>query len=221
MSDVAQAGRTVLFVSHNMSAVLRLTDEALVLDRGRIVMRGPTSEAVDYYMSSGYSQVGERVWTPEEVPAEAAPFCPIALRVCDRGGRVLDTVRSVDPISFEVEYSLSVPVTGLRVGIYLMTARGEYVFTTFDTDDPGLFERYGARQPGRYTSRFSLPPDFLNEGRYVLGLSASSYRVRRYFLDEQALAFTVDPAGAPGMQWAEVRPGPVRPRIQWSIEKTA
>jgi lipopolysaccharide transport system ATP-binding protein len=221
MSDVAQAGRTVLFVSHNMSAVLRLTDEALVLDHGRIVMRGPTSAAVDYYMASGYARVGERAWSAEEVPVEAAPFCPLALRVCDGGGRVLDTVRSVDPITFEVEYELSAPVTGLRIGIYLMTARGEYVFTTFDTDDPELYERYSARPAGRYTSRFSLPPDFLNEGRYVLGLSASSYRIRRFFLDEQALAFTVDPAGAPGMQWAETRPGPVRPRIRWSIEKTA
>ncbi|HEY80660.1 MAG TPA: ABC transporter ATP-binding protein, partial [Caldilineae bacterium] len=36
MSDVAQEGRTVLFVSHNMSAILRLTDEAIVLDRGRL-----------------------------------------------------------------------------------------------------------------------------------------------------------------------------------------
>ena len=34
MSDVARAGRTVLFVSHNMSAILRLTEETIVLDKG-------------------------------------------------------------------------------------------------------------------------------------------------------------------------------------------
>ncbi len=221
MSDVAQAGRTVLFVSHNMSAVLRLTEEALVLDQGRIVMRGPTPEAVDYYMSSGYGLVGERVWKPGEAPAEAEPFCPLALRVCDAAGRVLDSARSTEPVTVEVEYALNAPITGLRVGVYLMTARGEFVFTTFDTDSPELYERYSTRPAGRYTSRFSLPADFLNEGRYVLGLNASSYRVRRYFQEEQALAFTVDAAGAPGMQWAEARPGPVRPRLDWSIEKSA
>ena len=37
MSDVAQEGRTVLFVSHNMSAILRLTEEAIVLDKGQLV----------------------------------------------------------------------------------------------------------------------------------------------------------------------------------------
>jgi lipopolysaccharide transport system ATP-binding protein len=34
MSDVAQQGRTVLFVSHNMSAILRLTQETILLDKG-------------------------------------------------------------------------------------------------------------------------------------------------------------------------------------------
>ncbi len=36
MSDVAQEGRTVLFVSHNMSAILHLTEEAIVLDKGQV-----------------------------------------------------------------------------------------------------------------------------------------------------------------------------------------
>ena len=38
MGDVAQQGRTVLFVSHNMSAILRLTHEAIVLEKGRMVV---------------------------------------------------------------------------------------------------------------------------------------------------------------------------------------
>ena len=63
-----------------------------------------------------------------------------------------------------------------------------------------------------------MPADFLNEGRYVLGMNASSYRIRRYFQDEQALTFNVDASGAPGMQWMEPRQGPVRPRLEWVIE---
>ena len=42
MSDVAQQGRTVLFVSHNMSAILRLTQEAIVIEKGRLGLRAPT-----------------------------------------------------------------------------------------------------------------------------------------------------------------------------------
>ena len=83
MSDVAQAGRTVLFVSHNMSAVLRLTEETMVLDKGRLVFRAPTPQAVDYYMAAGFTGAGERCWTSEEIPAEAAPFKPLAIRLRD------------------------------------------------------------------------------------------------------------------------------------------
>jgi lipopolysaccharide transport system ATP-binding protein len=218
MSDVAQQGRTVLFVSHNMSAILRLTDEAILLDKGRLVLRAPTVQAVDTYMAAGFSQIGERSWDADEVPAESAPFRPLAIRICDASGRVVDTVRSTDPFTIAIEYQLDAPITGLRVGIYLMTMRGEYVFTSFDTDDPGQYERFGTRPPGRYVSECTLPADFLNEGRYVLGLNASAFRVKRFFQDEHALAFTVDAAGAPGMHWPEARPGPVRPDLNWRIE---
>jgi lipopolysaccharide transport system ATP-binding protein len=219
MSDVAEAGRTVLFVSHNMSAILRLTEESIVLDKGKMVYRAPTRQAVDYYMASGLSQSGEREWTPDEVPADAPPFRPIAIRVRDPQGKVTETIQSRQPLEIEVEYELEKPIQGLRVGVYLQTSRGEVVFTSFDTDEPEQYEKYGTREAGRYVSRAKIPANMLNEGQYVLGLNASSFRVRRYFHEERALAFVVDAMGAPGMQWPEPRQGPVRPQLDWTIEQ--
>ncbi len=218
MSDVAQQGRTVLFVSHNMSAILRLTQETIVIEKGRLGMRAPTPQAVDYYLAQGYSQEGQRIWEPDEVPAEATPFCPVAVRVKNAQGKVVDTVRSVESCSVEMEYELQAPITGLRIGVYLLSTRGEYIFTSFDTDEEDRFEEMGSRPAGRYISRCIIPADFLNEGRFVIGVNASSYRVRRYFQDEKALTFTVDAIGAPGMQWPEPRMGAVRPRLDWQIE---
>ena len=219
MSDVAREGRTVLFVSHNMSAILRLTDETIVLENGRMVYRAPTPQAVDYYMSTGFAQSGERIWRPEEVPVDAAPFCPLAMRVVDPQGRVVDTLRSTDPIEVEVEYKLDAPITGLRVGIYLLTMRGEFVFNSFDTDAPHQFEHFGVRQEGHYKSRCQIPANLLNEGRFILGMNASSFRIKRYFYDEHALAFNVDGTGAPGKHWLEPRLGPMRPALDWVIQK--
>ena len=71
MNDVANAGRTVLFVSHNMSAILRLTSETVVLEKGRMILQAPTPEAVDYYLSHGFSKDGERTWKAEEIPDSA------------------------------------------------------------------------------------------------------------------------------------------------------
>jgi lipopolysaccharide transport system ATP-binding protein len=217
MGDVAQQGRTVLFVSHNMSAILRLTQESLVLEKGRLVLRAPSAEAVDYYLSAGNTAAGERVWDADEIPADATPFRPIALRLHDKSGNVVDTVRSIEPFTIEMEYSLSAPLTGLRIGIYISTSRGEYVLTSFDIDDENHYDKHVSRDAGHYISKCTIPADFLNGGRFLLGVNASSYHVRRYFMDEQALSFNVNTAGAPGMQWSEPRPGLVRPRLEWKI----
>jgi lipopolysaccharide transport system ATP-binding protein len=182
-------------------------------------LRALSTEAVDYYLSAGNARAGERIWDADEVPADAAPFRPIALRLRDRTGKVVDTIRSVETATIEMEYELAAPLTGLRIGIYLTTARGDQVFTSFDTDDEKRFEKHTSRAAGRYTSQCTIPADLLNGGRYLLGVNAGSYRVRRYFMDEQALNFNVDTAGAPGMQWAEPRPGVLRPRFEWKIEK--
>jgi lipopolysaccharide transport system ATP-binding protein len=219
MSDVAQAGRTVLFVSHNMSAVLRLTEETMVLDKGRLVYRAPTPQAVDYYMAAGFTGAGERVWTSEEIPTDAAPFTPLALRLRDTNGRVQDTLRSTEPFTVEIEYRLDHSITGLRVGLYLLTMRGEYVFTSFDLDDPKQFEQLGVRPAGHYISRCTILANTLNEGRYILSVNASSFRIKRYFWDDHALAFTMDATGAPGKQWPEPRMGPIRPALDWVIDR--
>ncbi|HAY85420.1 MAG TPA: hypothetical protein DCY42_11005, partial [Chloroflexi bacterium] len=95
------------------------------------------------------------------------------------------------------------------------------VFTSFDTDSGAEYNQFSSRQAGRYISRCQIPADFFNEGQYVLGINASSYRVKRYFQDEHALTFSIDSMGAPGKQWAESRLGTIRPRLNWVIEEQA
>jgi len=206
MDEVSKEGRTVLFVSHDMSAILRLTDEAIVLDQGRIVHRAPTQEAVDFYMSSRLSQAGERIWTEDEIPESAAPFKPLAIRIKDKESRVVDVARSAEALTVEVEYEIEKDIKGLRVGIYLQTSQGAYVFSAFDTDMAENYEKFGVRKSGRYISRCEIPKHFLNE-------------IKSYFTDEHALSFGVDSAGAPGKQWMERRTGVVRPDLGWKIEK--
>lgn len=219
MSDVASEGRTVIFVSHNMSAIQRLTHECIILDKGSMILRAPTAEAVDYYLTNDLSSSGERNYHAEDIPTNAHPFKPIAIRVKNKAGSTTDSLLSVEPVTIEVEYSLDADITGLRVGIYLLTSQGDYIFTSFDTDDPEKFQSLGVRKAGHYVSRCTVPADTLNEGRFVVGMNASSYMVKRYFADERAINFNINTTGAPGMQWVEVRHGPVRPRLAWRIEE--
>ena len=219
MSDVANQGRTVLFVSHNMSAIMRLTTQSVVLEHGRVAMQGPTAEAVDYYLSRGFSQEGQREWHPDEIGKEAAPFRPVSIRILSRAGNVSDTVRSTEPCTVEFEYKLDESINGLRVGMYIISTRGEFVLTSFDVDDPEKFEKYSTRKAGTYISRCTIPADFLNEGRFVIGVNASIFKIKTFFHDEQALVFNVNGTGAPGTQWPEPRAGLIRPRLTWEIEE--
>ncbi len=116
---------------------------------------------------------------------------------------------------------LGEPRRGLRVGIYLLTMRGEYVFTSFDTDDPAAYERWSERPAGHYVSRARIPGRLLNEGRYVLAVNASTFGHRTYFHEENALSFLVDATGAVGFQWPERRLGIIRPLLAWDIERVA
>jgi lipopolysaccharide transport system ATP-binding protein len=219
MTEVANEGRTVLFVSHNMSAIARLTEETIVLEGGRVAYTAPSLEAIDYYMTSGLAEEGERGWPDAEGNFADKPFRPLALRILDHQGRITSQVLSAKSFLVEFEYELQKDIAGLRTGIYVGTGQGERVFVSFDTDDPQAFEKFNVRQAGKYVSRCTIPADLMNEGRFVLGVNASSYRIESYFTEEHALTFQVDATGAPGTHWPEKRSGPVRPALDWEISE--
>jgi homopolymeric O-antigen transport system ATP-binding protein len=52
MGEIAQGGRTIVFVSHNLAAVSALCSQACMIERGRLVAQGPTNEVLNDYLSS-------------------------------------------------------------------------------------------------------------------------------------------------------------------------
>lgn len=54
MQDISQeAGRTVLFVSHDMNAIEALCQSVVVLENGSVCFQGPAHDAIAYYLSTG------------------------------------------------------------------------------------------------------------------------------------------------------------------------
>jgi lipopolysaccharide transport system ATP-binding protein len=62
MQTVSEQGRTVLFVSHNVSAITRLCRRAILLDAGRVLEDGPSHKVVTQYLGSGSGAMAERRW---------------------------------------------------------------------------------------------------------------------------------------------------------------
>lgn len=75
MSEVANQGRTVLFVSHNLSAVRSLCTRLLLLNKGAIVHEGSPSEGIEVYLQKGHSTERELPWLINDLSLEQFTFC--------------------------------------------------------------------------------------------------------------------------------------------------
>jgi lipopolysaccharide transport system ATP-binding protein len=218
MGHVAQVGRTILFVSHNMSAILRLCPKAILLEAGQIVSYAPSAAVVEQYQNTGMQTGAEKIWREEELLNTCGPFRPLALQVRNANGTVTDLVRSSQTFSIEIKYQMKAPMRDLHVQIKLYTALGELLFISSDRDDLLRHERYLIRAPGYYVSRCRIPANLLNKGIYVVGISASVPNINRYFWDQHSVKFIVDSTDGVGCQWAEERGGFFCPALQWDIE---
>ena len=69
MEDIGDTGRTVVFVSHNLQAVAQLCDRAILLEEGRIVMDGPSTEVVAQYLQTVSGTSSSRTWDGDDAPA--------------------------------------------------------------------------------------------------------------------------------------------------------
>jgi lipopolysaccharide transport system ATP-binding protein len=64
MNSIAHAGRTVIFVSHNMTALLDLCDRGVLLDKGRLKHVGPIEDAVAAYVEQSAERGSGRFVRP-------------------------------------------------------------------------------------------------------------------------------------------------------------
>jgi lipopolysaccharide transport system ATP-binding protein len=81
MKDVAQSGRTVLFVSHNMSSIQTLCDKGVYLKAGRIMRYGPIDQVISEYLSTDLGANGP-VWRRENLKKNPLSFTTVSLQLC-------------------------------------------------------------------------------------------------------------------------------------------
>lgn len=79
MKNVASSGRTVLFVSHNMTAVANLCERAIIMSDGRMQADGPTRDVIEEYLSSACSGLKESFVRP----SDSAPESPLRIETVD------------------------------------------------------------------------------------------------------------------------------------------
>jgi lipopolysaccharide transport system ATP-binding protein len=161
MDDARHTGRTVLFVSHNMQAVTRLCGRCVLLDKGTVILDGPSHRVASAYLSSGVGTTSVREW-PDLSTApgdDVVRLC--AVRVRSEDGELVDTVDIRRPVGIELEYEVLAPGYVFHPHFALHNEDGVPLFVAQDVDATWRRRR---RPPGRYTSTGWIPGNLLAEG---------------------------------------------------------
>lgn len=141
MQEVAKGkGRTVLFVSHNMAAVRSLCTAGILMESGRLALRGTAEECVTRYVS-GMVDEGLKASSAFQRPSRGSPWMRSATLFCDGVPDAMVPMGS--KLSLEVEFEAEEPIQFPRLGFILSTAEGERLFNvsaryqpTFELDAP-------------------------------------------------------------------------------------
>lgn len=209
MGDVARGGRTVLFVSHNMTAVKTLCSRGVLLDQGAIQVSGEISDVVNAYIRGNARNITGQEWaTPESAPGtDDFRFKSVKLVVPDRGETNCLTVKTAFDIVIELWVSRPASV---NLSMPLNLISGEVVFVVAS---PVTNVAAGV---ARFICHF--PEDLLNDGAYMLNVmvveDGSEVRSRL----SEALTFEVHEVARTG-RWMGKWPGFVRPQMRWSCEQ--
>ena len=133
MGDVASQGRTVLFVSHNMSTIQALCPKTMWLDLGRVKSIGPTRQIVQRYLESVTSSEAVPVEDRSDRQGDGSVRIR-SIRIQDENGT--SVIRTQSRLSVTIEYASEKPVNFLQayVSIYDLSHTGIYVL---DSDAVG------------------------------------------------------------------------------------
>jgi len=218
MQDVGKEGRTVLFVSHNMSAVTRLCQRAIIIHQGSVSLDGPSHQVVSSYLIEGHGPKGSREWTLAEAPGgEVARL--IGVRVKTDEGQVTTYADIRRPVILEMEYEVIKPGYILLPHFALYNGEGIAMFMSLDQDP---LWRKRPRQTGRYISSALVPGNLLSEGMvFVEASNITLDPTINQFCEKEAVAFQVidsqDGNSARG-DWVGNLPGIIRPLLSWRTE---
>jgi lipopolysaccharide transport system ATP-binding protein len=219
MENIGQEGRTVLFVSHNMAAIARLCERAILLEVGGVSEDGPAYKVISTYLNSGLGTTAAREWLESEKAPTGHVARLRAVRALTEDGKLSDAFDIRYPIRLEMEYEILKSGYVLLPHFVVKTEQGQCAFITVD-QDPAWRGR--SRPAGRYISTAWIPGNLLSEGMifiscYCITLNPDT----RQFAERNAIAFHVndklDGDSARG-DYAKEMGGVVRPLLKWTTQ---
>ena len=195
IGDVAQEGRTVLFVSHNIPAVQRLCKTAYLIEEGRIVKSGEAASVAEaYYQSFGNRDI--QFVEMRDVPEGTVRYTNWHIK--DSGDR--HSCYTGEPCTIQLQLAVRRAVPEANFGIAIWASDGTLVWAMRNLD-------YGGDcvvlKEGMYEVEYKLPILPLRPGNYQIHVSANDLKegtLDSWYAKPELTILAKDESGLPA-QW--------------------
>ena len=216
MDDVAKHGRTVLFVSHDMTSITMLCRRAILLNKGQVVNEGPSQKVIAEYLAEKNSEEPFVEWELNTAPGDDVVRL-LKVDVADDSDSAKNSFGLSEPIKISMGFAVLRPNLRLNPVLVVTNHLGAQVFSTSNYEEA----QWGTRSydTGRFTTTCAVPAHLLNEGTYsvdaMLVHEADMVRARA----EHAVCFSVFDDGVSRGDYIGQWIGIVRPRCEWQTKQ--
>ncbi|MFN3489355.1 MAG: ABC transporter ATP-binding protein [Emticicia sp.] len=202
MKDVSSSGRTILFVSHNSTAIQGLCNKAAFLQKGNLVKYGEVGEVLHDYMTSISKFQLQQNWeTPEEAPGTDQ----VRIKNIEVVPEFINGSKNIDvrtPLKINIEFWNMLESAHLNLSMFLYNMTGECVFNV--GSQAKTFSK------GLIKGMLEIPANFLNDGSYYISVMIVKDTADPIYFMEDAISFDVAD-WREGTNWYGKWPGAVRP----------
>lgn len=212
MQDVSRSeGRTVLFVSHNMTAVRNLCQTGILLENGMVKSLGPIEDVIHQYLSDPVESCRATNWTKDEAP-------------CMNGIRLLsasitnkeELLFAGDAIHLEFVFeSEETHPAEYNVTFLVKDEMNNFLFEGSTAFSTRLVEKTSS---GLYKAEAVIPSNLMNEGSYrIWRVFFVKDRVTLQFYYDNVLSFELKRRETDAFGYQGKKMGLMKPKIDWKM----
>lgn len=220
MQDVAESGRTVLFVSHNMKAVEQLCSRAILITNGTIsVDRKSVTETISLYMfGSRKNQNIPVIWENEGDNFSNPYFLPTKFYMGTANTESIQLpINKKDEVWIYIEGISYEYDPSCLIGYTIYNEHHIIIYSSFNKDFKlDIDVEYKNR---KIIYRTKIPVELLNEGTYTIEL-ATLLHLRKWLIpfgSGPKIYLTIQGGMDNSPFWQSKRAGVLSPKLEWEI----
>lgn len=181
MQDISTgAGRTVLFVSHNMVSMQRLCKSGVLLENGQLSYMGSIGDTIREYLSDEISQT-------EFEGIDGDESVMFLTKVSVSGNSPDGIIHTDSAITVKFDVTIKKPIGSLVCGFNIFSSF-QHPLARADYNDRNQMT---SLEPGSYHFEYVIPPYTLANGEYKIEVDLAERAVKHYTSDKSKLTFVV------------------------------